>query len=115
GVERRGQGRQRTAEPTEGAENGSASRRARRCLAAARKRPGGASYLRCFPTSLVMSNMLTADLPPKTAFRFASALIIRLFLLSCRPFFLMYAQSFLVTSVRGIALLPTISASAALG
>src|SRR5215212_2925914 len=39
----------------------------------------------------------------------------RLFFLSCRPFFLMYAHSFLVTSVRGIAFDPTTSASLSLG
>src|SRR3954464_9620332 len=59
--------------------------------------------------------MFTEDLPPKTDFRLASALICRLFVLSCRPFFLMYAQSFLVTSVRGIGFAPTTSDSVALG
>src|SRR5574337_2075906 len=39
----------------------------------------------------------------------------RRFFLSCRPCRLMYAQSFLITSVRGSGLLPTTSASAALG
>src|SRR5688572_31541390 len=42
-------------------------------------------------------------------------LIMRLFFGSCRPFFLMYAHSFFVTSVRGIGLDPTIPASAGLG
>ena len=42
-------------------------------------------------------------------------MIMRLFCLSCRPFFLMYAHSFFVTSVRGIAFAPTTIASAALG
>src|SRR4051812_7447886 len=81
--------------------------------------PGAASpvvsYLRCLLTSLVISNMLTVALPPNTAFNASSALIMRLFFLSCRPFFLMYAQSFLVTSVRGIAFDPTTSASLSLG
>ena len=45
-------------------------------------------YFRCFPTSLVISNMLTLDLPPKMAFSVASELIIRLFFASCL-FFLM--------------------------
>src|SRR5882757_4643949 len=72
-------------------------------------------YLRCLLTSLVISNMLTVALPPNTAFKLSSALIMRLFFLSCRPFFLMYAQSFLVTSVRGIAFDPTTSASFSLG
>ena len=49
-----------------------------------RERP---SYFRCLLTSFVISNMLTVDLPPKTVFRLLSALIIRLFFLSCRPFF----------------------------
>src|SRR5262245_768773 len=46
-------------------------------------------YFRCLPTSLVISNMLTCALPAKTGFSAASALIIRLFLASCSPFFLM--------------------------
>ena len=46
-------------------------------------------YLRCLFTSFVISNMLTDDLPPNTAFSEASPLIIRLFFLSCSPFFLM--------------------------
>ena len=49
----------------------------------------GSCYFRCFPTSLVISNILTADLPPNTVLRAASALIIRRFFLSCRSFFLM--------------------------
>src|SRR5713226_7393079 len=73
------------------------------------------SYLRCLLTSLVISNMLTVALPPNTAFRLSSALIMRLFFLSCRPFFLMYAHSFFVTSVRGIAFDPTTAASLSLG
>jgi hypothetical protein len=40
-------------------------------------------YLRCLPTSFVMSNMLTLDLPPRTAFSGGPALIIRLFFESC--------------------------------
>ena len=46
-------------------------------------------YFKCLLTSLVISNMLTWDLPPKTGFNVASDLIIRLFLASCSPFFLM--------------------------
>ena len=58
--------------------------------AIARRRTGRqAGYFRCLLTSLVIANMLTDALPPKTAFSLASALIIRLFFLSCRPFFLM--------------------------
>ena len=48
-----------------------------------------ARYLTCLLTSFVISNMLTVFLPPKTAFNVSSELIIRLFFLSCRPFFLM--------------------------
>src|SRR5260370_39346794 len=59
--------------------------------------------------------MLTVDLPPNTGFSMSSDLNIRLFFLSCRPFFLMYAHSFLVTSVRGIGFDPTTSASLSLG
>src|SRR4051794_20842443 len=73
------------------------------------------AYFRCLLTNLVISNMLTCALPPNTALSASSALIMRLFFLSCRPFFLMYAHSFLVTSVRGIAFDPTTSASLSLG
>src|ERR1700723_2513500 len=56
-----------------------------RCLVSFRQ-PGG--YFRCLLTSFVIANMFTEALPPKTAFRFSSALIIRLFFLSWSPFFL---------------------------
>jgi len=46
-------------------------------------------YFRCLLTSLVISNMFTAPLPPNTVLSGGSALIMRLFLASCRPFFLM--------------------------
>jgi hypothetical protein len=46
-------------------------------------------YFKCLLTSFVISNMFTDDLPPNTAFNAASPLIIRLFFLSCSPFFLM--------------------------
>src|SRR5436189_6385785 len=59
--------------------------------------------------------MLTVPRPPKTALSAASALMLRRFFLSWRPFRLMYCQSFLVTSVRGIALEPMTAPSAALG
>ena len=62
------------------------------------------TYFRCLLTSFVISNMFTVALPPKTTFSVASALIMRLFLASWSLFFLMYAQSFFVTSVRGIGL-----------
>src|SRR5262249_48010772 len=75
----------------------------------------GAGYFRCFETSLVISNMLTCALPPKTAFSAGSALIMRLFFWSWSPFFLMYRQSALVASVRGRGLEPTTAASSALG
>lgn len=65
--------------------------------------------------SLVISNMFTDFFPPNTAESAPSALIWRRFFASCNPFFLMYAHTFLVTSVRGSALLPTTAASAALG
>ena len=51
--------------------------------------PAVRAYFRCLFTSFVISNMLTDDLPPNTAFSVLSALIIRLFFLSCSPFFLM--------------------------
>ena len=47
------------------------------------------TYFRCLLTSLVISNMFTAALPPKTAFSAPSALIVRLFLGSWSLFFLM--------------------------
>ena len=47
------------------------------------------SYFTCDETSLVISNMVTWDLPPKMGLRSASALMLRLFLASCRLFFLM--------------------------
>ena len=54
---------------------------------------------------MVTLNMLTLDLPPKTVFSAGSALIIRLFFASWRPFFLMYTQSHpgqrLIGKVRG--------------
>ena len=46
------------------------------------------SYLRCLPTRPASSNIVTCTLP-KTSFSLASALIRRLFTLSCRPCFLM--------------------------
>src|SRR5260370_37513277 len=77
--------------------------------------PRRACYFRCLLTSFVISNMLTVDLPPNTGFSMSSDLIIRLFFLSCRPFFFMYAHSFLLTSVRGIGFAPTPSDTPALG
>src|SRR3954470_17051905 len=74
-----------------------------------------ANYFRCLLTSLVISNIETLDLPPNTGFRFSSALIWRRFLASWRPFRLMYAQSFFVTSVRGSGAVPTTVPSCALG
>ena len=52
---------------------------------------------------------------PKIGRRFSSALIMRRFFESWRPFRLMYCQSFFVTSVRGIGELPTTEASSLLG
>jgi len=72
-------------------------------------------YFKCFETSLVISNMFTVDFPPNTIFKTASALIIRLFFGSCSLFFLIYAHSRLVTSVRGIGFEPTIAVSAGPG
>ena len=46
-------------------------------------------YLRCLLTSLVMSNIDTWDFEPKIGLSFSSALMLRRFFLSCRPFFLM--------------------------
>ena len=55
-----------------------------------RARPGArVPYLRCLLTIFVMSNIETWPLPPKIGFRFSSALIMRRFFASCRPFRLM--------------------------
>src|SRR6476620_3376711 len=62
-----------------------------------------------------MSNMVTWDLPPKTGRSLSSALMARRFFASCSPFRLMYAHSFLVSSVRGIGELPTTAESALSG
>jgi hypothetical protein len=60
-------------------------------------------YLRWLLTCLVISNIETRLLPPNTFFSLSSATIIRRSFGSCRLFFLMYAQIFFVTSVRGCA------------
>src|SRR5262249_9808423 len=52
---------------------------------------------------------------PKTSRSLSSALIMRRLVLSWRLFLLMYPQSLLVTSVRGIGLEPTTAASVELG
>src|SRR5215204_5841625 len=62
-----------------------------------------------------MSNIETWPLPPKIGLSLSSALIMRRFFASWRLFFLMYCQSFLVTSVRGIGEAPTTGASCADG
>src|ERR1039457_5980054 len=59
--------------------------------------------------------MLTFFLPPNTACSAASALICVLTFLSCSPCFLMYCQSFLVSSVRGNGFEPTTTASFSFG
>src|SRR6185437_5565378 len=64
--------------------------------------------------SLVISNIETCGFL-KISFSFGSALIMVRFALSCRSCFLMYSQTFLVTSVRGIGLSPMTAASEALG
>jgi len=45
-----------------------------------------------------MSNIETWDLPLKTGRSLSSALMLRRFFESCRPFRLMYCHSFLVSS-----------------
>jgi hypothetical protein len=59
--------------------------------------------------------MVTWLLPPNNGRSFSSALMARRFLESCRPFRLMYAQSLLMTWVRGMGLFPTTAASLGLG
>src|SRR4051812_44657495 len=59
--------------------------------------------------------MVTWLRPPKSGRSFSSALIARRFLASCNPFRLMYAQSLLMTWVRGMGLFPITAASLALG
>src|SRR5690606_30975340 len=75
----------------------------------------GTCYFRWLLTSLVISNIETRLLPPNTRRSLSSALIIRRSLASWRLFFLMYAQIFFVTSVRGCGVLPTIAARSASG
>ena len=53
--------------------------------AAALRGHGLPAYDRCLFTSRVISNMLTLDLPPSTGRSVSSALIIRLFCVSCSP------------------------------
>src|ERR1017187_6046653 len=77
--------------------------------------PAAEDYLTFWETSLVISNMLTFFLPPNTACSAASALIWVLTFLSCSACFLMYCQSFLVSSVRGNGFEPTTTASFSLG
>src|SRR5215475_8015276 len=72
-------------------------------------------YLRCFETSLVISNMLTWLLPLNTGLSWSSALIMIFFFLSCRPRLLMYAQSFFVSSGRDSGCEPTTAASLSSG
>jgi hypothetical protein len=72
-------------------------------------------YFRCFETSLVISNMLTWLLPLNTGLSASSALIMILFFLSCRPRFLMYAQSFFVSSGRESGVEPTTAESLSSG
>ena len=50
---------------------------------------GVRNYFTCLLTRLVISNMFTWALPPKTGFSAASALIMRRFFWSWRLFFLM--------------------------
>src|SRR2546422_4044658 len=71
-------------------------------------------YLRWRLTSLVISNIDTWFLPPKTDLSLSSALIMRRVFLSCRLLRLVLPQIFLVTSVRGIQPEPTTAASPAL-
>jgi hypothetical protein len=59
--------------------------------------------------------MVTWLLPPNSGRSFSSALMARRFFESCNPFRLMYAQSLLMTWVRGMGLLPITAASFALG
>ncbi len=66
--------------------------------------------LRWLLISFVISNIETCAFL-KMSFSLASALIIVRLALSCRPFFLMYSHTFLVTSVRGIGVEPITAAS----
>src|ERR1035437_131049 len=80
-----------------------------------RTRPVAEPYLTCFATRAVIWNMLTCALPPNTNLSLSSALMLRRFFLSWSPFFLMYAQIFFVSSVRGIGVDPTTAPSTASG
>src|SRR3546814_20518425 len=59
--------------------------------------------LMCLLTSLVISNMLTLDLPPKTFFSCSSSLILLRFFWSCSLCFLLYVQWFLLFCPPGLA------------
>src|SRR3954451_22553558 len=59
--------------------------------------------------------MVTWLLPLNNGRSFSSALMARRFFESCSPFRLMYAQSLLITWVRGMGLLPMTAASFGLG
>src|SRR5919107_194035 len=72
-------------------------------------------HLTCLLTTLANSNIEIWSLLPNIGFSFASALIILLFFLSCRLFFLIYSQIFFTISVLGMGLLPTTSAREGLG
>src|SRR5450432_256153 len=74
-----------------------------------------ASYFMCLLTSFVISNIETCFLPPNTLRSLSSALMFRRTFASCRLFRLMYCQSFLVISVRGIGDEPTTAESASSG
>src|SRR5262249_31039534 len=76
---------------------------------------GRTTQLRCLLTSLVISNIETVRLPPKTALSLSSALMFRRSFASWRLFLRMYAQSFFTTSVRGSGLLPTTCARSSEG
>src|SRR3989344_7439607 len=67
----------------------------------------------CAETSLVISNIVTSPLPPKMAFSFSSARMLRLLVGFWRLFFLMYTQSCLTTSVLGSGPFPTTASSSA--
>ena len=85
-----------------------------RAPCAVRQNSRSACHFKWLLIFLVISNIEICALST-TALSLASALIMVRLTLSCRLFFLMYSQTFLVTSVRGIGVAPMTAAKAALG
>jgi hypothetical protein len=73
------------------------------------------NYFKFFEIKEASSNIETCFLPLNKSVKAASALIIRLFFLSCNPCFLIYSQVFLIACDLGKLFVPTIAANFADG